>query len=248
MSVHVVGFVRRHTPAWARRSVRRFARKRPAPGSVDFGSLRRLSPLSRVWGYDRGSPVDRYYIERFLVDRQRDISGRVLEIGDRGYTLRFGAGRVEESDVLHVAEGTPEASIIADLNQSAVPALPSAAFDCVIFTQTLQFLYELRPAVANLHRALKANGVLLATMPGISAAPPGDRWVSSWCWSFTVNSIERLFGEVFGDENVEVHAHGNVFAAAASLYGVAAEELDQVDLDHFDPAYPVVITVRAVTC
>lgn len=116
----------------------------------------------------------------------------------------------------------------------------------MIFTQTLQFLYELRPAVANLHRAVKANGVLLATMPGIATAPSDDLWFRSWCWSFTVNSIERLFGEVFGDENVEVHAYGNVFAAAAFLYGVAAEELDQVDLDHFDPAYAVTITVRAV--
>src|SRR5690348_8634455 len=35
-------------------------------GRVNFGDLRRLKPISVVWGFDRGRPVDRYYIEQFL--------------------------------------------------------------------------------------------------------------------------------------------------------------------------------------
>jgi hypothetical protein len=90
----------------------------PTVGEVDFGSLRRLSPISRLWGYDRGCPVDRYYIENFLSRQAASIRGRVLEIGDNTYTRRFGAGRVTHSDVLHVKEGNPQATIIGDLTSA----------------------------------------------------------------------------------------------------------------------------------
>jgi glycosyltransferase involved in cell wall biosynthesis len=36
-------------------------------GSVRFGDFRRLSPISRSFGFDRGTPTDRYYIENSLV-------------------------------------------------------------------------------------------------------------------------------------------------------------------------------------
>jgi hypothetical protein len=50
---------------------------------VDCGDLRRLTPLSRCFGFDRGKPVDRYYIENFLASRAGDVRGRVLEIADK---------------------------------------------------------------------------------------------------------------------------------------------------------------------
>ena len=52
----------------------------------------RTQPLSRHWGFDRGTPVDRWYIERWLAGQARDIRGSVLEVKDSGYTTRFGAG------------------------------------------------------------------------------------------------------------------------------------------------------------
>src|SRR5215210_7162112 len=54
-----------------------------------FGSLRRVTPLSRYFGFDRGLPIDRYYIENFLARQAEDIHGRVLEIGDNSYTQRY---------------------------------------------------------------------------------------------------------------------------------------------------------------
>jgi glycosyltransferase involved in cell wall biosynthesis len=54
----------------------------PPPGQVRLGDLDRLTPVSRVFGYDRGLPVDRYYIEGFLFHHANDIAGRVLEIAD----------------------------------------------------------------------------------------------------------------------------------------------------------------------
>jgi len=62
----------------------------PPVGYIRFGSLRRVMPISRKWGFDRGLPIDRYYIERFLSAHALDICGYVLEIQDNAYTRKFG--------------------------------------------------------------------------------------------------------------------------------------------------------------
>jgi SAM-dependent methyltransferase len=204
---------------------------------------RQVTPVSREWGYDRGQPVDRYYIESFLADNAGDVHGRVLEIGDNSYTRRYGGEQVSVSDVLHVDEGNPAATIVADLAKG--DKIPSDAFDCVILTQTLQLIYDVHAAVRTLHRILKPGGVVLATVPSITSI--GDtRWEGMWFWGFTHLSAARLFEEVFSPENVTVEHHGNVLSASAFLYGLASHELSRRELDHRDPHYQVTITVRAV--
>jgi SAM-dependent methyltransferase len=215
----------------------------PSHGRVDLGDLRRPSPISRHFGFDRGLPIDRFYVERFLGARRGDIHGRVLEIGDATYTRRFGEGRVTRSDVLHVPPGTKEATIVADL--SAGDAIESDAFDAVILTQTLHLIWDFQAAVATLHRILAPNGVVLATVPGITQIERGQ-WRDTWYWSFTEQSMTRLFGERFGPANVDVAAAGNALSAVAFLEGLAADELRSDELLVEDEAYPVCITIRAV--
>ena len=211
-------------------------------GRSPFGSLRRLTPISRQYGFDRGCPVDRYYIERFLECYTDDVNGRVLEIGDSAYTRRFGRDRVTVSDVLHVSEGNPSATVVADLAHGG--SIPSDLFNCIIFTQTLQFIYDVRAAVQTLHRILRPGGVCLATLPGISKIET-RAWGGS-CWAFTTLAAQRIFEDVFPPPSVQVESHGNVLASCAFLYGMAAEELSQEELDYRDPEYQVVVTVRAV--
>jgi SAM-dependent methyltransferase len=208
---------------------------------VRFGDLRRVSPLSTQWGYDRGTPVDRYYIERFLQAHAADVRGRVLEIGDDSYTRCFGGDRVLSRDVLHVREGAPGATIIADLSDAG--HIPSDEFDCILLTQTLQLIFDVRAALRTLRRILKPGGVLLATFPGISRIDYGE-WAESWYWTFTSRSATRLFAEIF--ENTAIEAHGNVLAATSFLHGLAWQELRAEELDYRDAAYEVVITARAV--
>ena len=216
----------------------------PGPGRVDFGSLRRLAPISRRWGKDRGGrPIDRYYIERFLAVHATDVRGRVLEVGDDTYTRRFGTG-VERADVLHAQPGNPKATIVADLAQGAVE-LPTAAFDCVILTQVLQMMGDPSSAVRTLRRVLRPGGVILATVAGISQVSRWDmqRWGDYW--RFTTLAARRLFEVAFPPELVSVEAHGNVLVAVAFLHGLAASELRPEELDPHDPDYPLLITVRA---
>ena len=223
--------------------VRRFTLRMPI-GSVNLGSLRRLTPISRHFGVDRGLSIARYYIERFLLTHASDIKGHVLEIGDDNYTRKIGGDCVTNSDVLHVVEGNPLATIVADL--TCADNIPSNTFDCIIFTQTLQFIYDVRAAIRTLYRILKPDGVLLATCHGISQISRSDmdRWGEYW--RFTTLSARLLFEEVFPEENIEVRAHGNVLAAISFLHGLAAEELKKQELDYHDPNYELMITVKAV--
>ncbi len=167
----------------------------------------------------------------------------MLEVGDDAYTRRFGGERVTRSDVLHVKEGNPAATLVADL--AAAPQLPPAAFDCIILTQTLQLIYDMRAALCTLHRILRPGGVLLATVPGISPLS-ADEWAATWYWSFTPLSVARLLDETFGVGSYTVEQHGNVLVATAFLYGIAAGELDARELDARDERFPVLIAVRAV--
>jgi SAM-dependent methyltransferase len=211
-------------------------------GSIDFGDLGTTRPISRDFGWDRGKPIDRYYVERFLAERADDIVGRVLEIGDDAYSRQFGGANVTRQDVLHVDPDHAKATLLGDLTVPGV--LPEEAFDCIVLTQTLELIFELHTAVGHLYAALKPGGVLLLTVPGISQI---DRleWGSRWCWSFTATSIRRLFGEAFPPEAMRVESHGNVFASIAFLTGAVVEEVDVRNLDVHDPAYPLVLTLRA---
>ncbi|MFY9558248.1 MAG: methyltransferase domain-containing protein [Blastocatellia bacterium] len=215
----------------------------PPVGRVGFGNLRRLTPISRVFGFDRGTPIDRYYIENFLACNAADIRGAVLEVGDNAYTRRFGGNRVTQSDVLHVSDENPRATIISDLANGE--NIPSNTFDCIILTQTLQLIYDVPAALVTLRRILKPGGVLLATIPGISQIDHGE-WGESWYWSFTLLSARRLFEEAFTSNPLRIDSYGNVLAATAFLQGIALEELSEDELNHNDPDYQVTITVRAV--
>ena len=214
----------------------------PPVGRVGFGDLRRTTPISASFGYERGLPVDRYYIERFLGVHSGDIRGEVLEVGDDGYTRRFGGNRVARTNVLHVSEGNPRATIVADLSRAG--DIPSGRFDCIILTQTLHLIYELRPVLQTLFRILKPGGVLLATVPGITQISC-DEWAQSWYWSFTRLSMRRLAEESFPSTCVEVEAYGNVLAATGFLQGIASDELDAGELDYLDPQYEMLVALRA---
>jgi SAM-dependent methyltransferase len=219
---------------------------------VRFGSLRRLRPISASFGYDRGLPVDRYYIETFLARHggpSGDIRGHVLEVGDDTYTRSFGSSRVATGggvtkvDILDVDERNPAATLVADL--ASGDNLPSETFDCVICTQTLQYLYDVRAAIATLARIMKPGGVLLATLPGIYHACQAETCAWGDYWRFTSLSARRLCEEAFPADAVHVEAYGNVLSATAFLQGLAAEELKPAELEFRDPDFEVTVAARA---
>ncbi len=218
--------------------------KYPPIGWVRFGGLRRLEPVSR-YSAGRGIAVTRYYIYDFLACHSNDIKGHVLEIEENTCTKKFGGNRVTQSDVLHVWPGNPNATIVADLTNSSSDAIPSNSFDCIIFTHTLQCIYDVKKAIRTLHRILKPGGVVLVTGDGINRISRGnmDKWGEYW--KFTSLSLRLLFEEVFAHENVEVKIYGNVLAATCVLHGISARELKSNELSYRSQDFEVVIGLRA---
>ena len=226
-------------------STRRWFKRKILPaGGIRFGNLRRLDPISDNWGFDRGLPIDRYYIESFLEKQAGDIHGRTLEFSNNTYTVRFGGDRVKQSDVLDNQADNPAATLVADLSRNN--DLPGSAFDCIICTQTLPFIYDLRPAIENLYRILKPGGTLLVTLPGISRISPHDMERTGDYWRFTDAAARKLFSEHFSEEQLHISVYGNVLAATGFLQGLARQELTPAELNHRDNNFQVLIAVRAV--
>ena len=164
-------------------------------------------------------------------------SGRAVINGRVGSLLEVGTG-------FHAVSGNPKATIVADLTSDN--DIASDSFDCIIATQTLQFIYDVRASIRTLHRILKPGGVLLATIPGISQISRYDMQRWGEYWRFTTRSAQKLFEEGFPLSNLSIEAHGNVLAASALLQGLAVEDVRHEELNYRDPDYEVLITVRAV--
>jgi SAM-dependent methyltransferase len=209
------------------------------PTPVSFEAIR-LKPISSQFGFDRGMPLDRYYIEKFLKKYSKYITGRVLEVGNSDYSKKFGQN-VTAFHVLHVCDNG-EGYIVGDL--SKLETLPESIADCFICTQTFNFILDVEKAIQGAAKLLVPGGALLATVSGISQISryDMDRWGDYW--RFTPLSAEKLFGRYFSD--VQVFSYGNVFIAKACLDGLAVEDLaNKESLETDDPDYPVSIAIFA---
>lgn len=197
-------------------------------------------PVSRLFGTERGTAVDRYYIEKFLRENKYLIHGNCMEIAEDTYTVRYGEDRVKKAYILHV-EGTGENAVKGDL--ATGEGIYDEIYDCAIITQTLMFIFDIQSAARNIYRMLKKDGTALITVSGISQVSryDADRWGS--CYSFHEDAIRKLFVPLFGEKNVEVHSYGNVKTATALLYGLCCEDLQEEDFAEEDEDYPVIISV-----
>jgi len=225
------------------RSMLHAARRLRAFPRLHFGQFARTKPLSVASGFDRGTPIDRYYIERFLAEHATDIQGRVLEVGGDLYSRRFGGERIKQQDVLHVDGSNKIATIIGNLSSPGL--LPSETFDCIILTQTLQYIFDLDKALEQVRRALRPGGVALITVPAI-APINSDEWQDSFFWRFSEPSLKRLLSAAFSADNVTALGAGNLYSATAFLHGAALEELNRRKLEPFMAEYAIIITGRAV--
>lgn len=201
--------------------------------------FKRLKPLSHNYGSDRGEPIDRYYIEKFLSENANLIQGTCLEIESNTYCLSFGKNC--RCDVLDTKKNNPKATITADLRN--VPEIKDETYDCIILTQVLQFIDDYESAIHECWRILKPEGVMLVTLPFISRVD-ARAGIEGDFWRFTTASAHYSFGKYFN--KLEIRSWGNVLSGLGFWIGSAREELSKRELDHDDPDFPVIISVKAV--
>lgn len=232
--------------------MRRLGRRLPAPAQElakdilvrwpkpRWGNLKRHVPFSVRAGFDRGTPVDRYYIERFLARHTEDVAGRVLEVRDSRYTRRFGGAKVSESTILDIDPANPSATLVADLGEPK--SLPERRFDCVVLTQVLEYVQDVDVALANVARALAPGGTAFVTVPTLQGIDLVEKVDDLWRW--TPVGLRRTLERVCPNLRAEIEGHGNLVAALAFLHGLAAEELAAADLEREDPRYVIVTCAR----
>jgi hypothetical protein len=201
-----------------------------------WGNLRTPEPFSTNWGLDRGTPVDRFYNDRFLEANRNLITGRVLEIQSPVYTRRYGVG-VEHVDSIDIDERF-QPTILCDLAEMD-RQIPAASYDCFLLPYTMMFVRDLEPALRNALRVVKPGGTILATTsllsPSLAEYPE--------YWRMTAAGWRALLERVWAGCDIQVAAYGNSVAAVASILGLAQEELTTQELERNDPRFPVVITI-----
>lgn len=204
--------------------------------------LKKAKPVSNIFGFDRGIPIDRYYIEKFLSEHRQLIKGTVLEVADDFYSKKFAPHEIKQ-EILYIDNTNQNATIIGDLTNPE--NLPENVADCFICTQTFNFIYDVKSALEGAKHLLKEDGILLATVSGLSQISryDMDRWGDYW--RFSDKSITRLAQET-GFKDIEVTVYGNVLAATALLQGLAQEDLSDLKLlDKTDEDYQIIIGLIA---
>jgi len=196
-------------------------------------------PISRRYGLERGKPIDRYYIEKFLKNFQNYILGDVMEIGDDRYTKKFG-NSVEKSYILHVWENQ---NVLCG-NLETGEGLIENSVNCLICTQTIQMIYDIHKVVQNIWRILKPGGVALITAHGIGELSLYDYYNWGEYWRFTSKSMRTLMEECFESKDIVVENYGNVKVAVALLYGLCIEDLVEEDFKYDDEQYPLVVAAK----
>jgi Methyltransferase domain len=200
-----------------------------------WGNLRRVSPLSPNFGFERGTPVDRFYLHRFLDMHRARITGRVLEVQIPSYTRTYG----HDIEISHTVDinSTFAATYTCDLADA--PRIPSDYYDCFLLPNTLQHVQDLAGVLRTALRVVKTGGSILASAPVLlPLIPDGDDY-----WRFSPAGWRRLLEREWAGCDVAIEAHGNCLSASASMYGIALEELSDDELSVHDPRYPVLVTI-----
>lgn len=215
-----------------------FARRVPGR-TVRWGTLRRLHPFSQHYGWERGEPIDRRYIDAFVSSQGETIRGDVLEVREPHYATRNGQG-VTRVHVVDIDRENRQATLIADLTVEG--SLPAASYDCAIVTQTLQFLGDIEATLANLRQALRQDGTLLVTVPCISKVDHESPMSDYWRW--TPAGLRLLLERNFPGDRVHVEGYGNLLVGVAFLMGLAQDELLDGELAYQDSTFPLVACGR----
>jgi len=209
---------------------------------VQFSNLDSIRPIIQLFGTDRGTGIQEYYIRKFLTQHQNSIQGRTLEVQENLYSKDFQKYGMTV-DILHVEPSNPKATLIADLTQ--LNSLPENQFDCFICTNTLNFIFDLPSAIEGIYKLLKPGGVFLGTVAGVTQISRYDheRWGDYW--RFTDKSLEKLFMPLF-EKTCSITPYGNVVSAIALLQGLAVEDLEKTELlDKVDLDYQVTLGIFA---
>ena len=203
-----------------------------------WGNLRRVRPFSDQFGFERGTPIDRFYLQRFLDRHRHLITGRVLEVQSSGYTHRYGSALTasDSVDIVTTFNATPTYLVDLALSDNVIP---SASYDCFLLPNTLNMLRDVEACMRQALRVVKPGGVILATAAGLVPLT-GD--VADY-WHLSADGWRELAARAWPGCEVQIEQHGNSLTAVAAMLGLAVEELTSAEFEYDDPRFPVQVTI-----
>lgn len=200
--------------------------------------LNSVEPVSRLFGFDRGTPIDRYYMDKFLTENAIAMPNpqNTFEVGESIYSEKFYENANHE--ILMFDKG---------MDLTKPETVRQNYYDVFICTQVFNFIYDVKAAIRGAFSLLRDGGVMLCTVAGnISQVSRSDMENYGHFWGFTYLGIQRLVEETFGEQNVKVCPYGNAMAATAFIQGVAVEDLEEKEkLDMIDPDYAITVGIVA---
>ena len=201
-----------------------------------WGNLRRVEPFSANFGFERGTPVDRFYLHRFFDANRSLITGRVLEVQMPSYTRAYGSA----VEVSHSVDINPEFRATYTCDLADAREIPSDSYDCFLAPQTLQHVADLSGVLRTMQRVVKPGGYVLASAAGLMPLiPDGDEY-----WRLSPAGWRRVLAREWAGGDVIIEGHGNCLSAIAAMHGLALEELTEEELTAHDPRYPVLVTIK----
>ena len=200
----------------------------------------RVYPVNDIFGYRRGTPIDRYYIEQAMKDYSSYIKGTVLEVGGSEYTKKFSKTKKNDSFILNYTQMEGDQIIVGDLSNKH--SVEGYKFNTFICTQTLNFIYDFHTAIDTSYELLNHGGYYLGTVASVSNISKYDN--SRWgdYWRFTKKGLTTSL-EKSNFDVIDIKAYGNVLSAKAIFDGCVVEDFEDITLlDHFDPVYPIIVS------
>lgn len=189
---------------------------------------------------ERGTPIERYYIEKFLTMHKDYIKGYTLEMRDPLYIRKFG-DKITKYDIFDYAD--EKATFTGDIQKTE--NMPSDKYDTYICTQMLYVPYDTKAALKSANKMLKKGGALIVTLPFIQKVLVTENFGNEH-WRITEPALKRLLEEA-GFEVKDIRSYGNSMATVLSLEGIAVEDIkDKKNLDIYDFNYPVEIAALAI--
>ena len=210
--------------------------------------FRRLQPIGN--GRLRGTPIVRYYWDRYLQKNRSAIRGVALEIGTT-YTIRsYGGQSVDQADAIDLFAHSPEVTVVADLSRA--DDIAADIYDCFVIQFTMHLIYDVEAALFHAVRILKPGGVLLVNFPcvdyyfphGLDMGTGEPLYMYWWFTPIQVENILRRIGLHEADYSLEIY--GNLFTRVAYQLNLPAEELTEKELDTYDAGHPLLICARVV--
>lgn len=212
-------------------------------GNIEFGDLKRFAPLcydygySRgIPGYSRGTPIDRYYLDKFIREIRTYVAGHTLEIGGiRENQDRYGFTNAVSYQTIDLIQ-QPGVDIIGDIHDPNL--VEHNSLDSIILFNVLEHCERPWVIIENVYNWLRGSGSVFCMVPNAQRihGDPKDYW------RILPDGMKVLFAK-FSTKTFFIY--GNPITVIAAMMGVAAEELSSEELNSLNPEYPVATCVFA---